>query len=74
MLYELGQIITSAQPGKDAVSLPTPGDNFLTCEVSREVPTVFLRITFDATMEAVIVSPKRDQHSFLDFPHGCNAG
>ena len=69
-LDKFGQVVAGPQPGQNAIALPSPRNDFFPREVGIQMPAVFLGIFFNALMQAVIVPPQCQQHSFLFFGHG----
>ena len=63
------QLVPRAQPRKDAVALPAPGDQLFAREVRRKKPRMFLRVFFNAAMKPVIVPAKRQEYSSLLLSH-----
>src|SRR4051794_2396831 len=66
---EFREIVSGAEPGEDAITLPTPGNHLLTREVCGKVPLVFESVTFNAAVQAVIVPTERHQYPLLIFSH-----
>src|SRR5215831_5686302 len=63
------EIIASSQPREDAIAFPSPGNDFFASEVGGEMPARFLGESFNATMNAVVVPPERDQYSLSALLH-----
>src|SRR5262249_37622456 len=49
------EIVTRTKPGENTVTFPTPGNDFFTCHVTAKVPAVFLGVTFNTAMQALVV-------------------
>ena len=53
--HKIRQIIVRPQPGENAVTVSTPGNNLLASHIFGQLPTMFLRISLDAAMQPVII-------------------
>ena len=52
---KLRQVISRSEPGKDPISVPSPRNDFFSCDVRGEVPAVLLGILLDSTVQSMIV-------------------
>src|SRR5690349_9065963 len=62
---KLRQIIPGSEPGQNAMSFPTPGDDLLPGQIGRKVPVVFLGKLFDSAVQSIVVPSERDQDPLL---------
>ena len=67
VLDKLRQVVPRAQPGQDAVALPSPGDDLFAGEIAEKMPVVLLRELLNSPVEAVVVPSERHEHPFLAF-------
>lgn len=68
-LDEFGQIVARAQPGKDTIALPSPGDHFFPGQIGVEVPAILTGKFFDALMQMVVIPAEGQQDALLSLHH-----